>query len=218
MPTSPHPSGGPAASDDYAAVARLYDPLTGPLLAPLRRRLTRRAVERGAASAADLCCGTGRQLMLLHAAGLRAAGVDRSPAMLTRARRQCPPGVELVAGDATATPWPDAAFDLCSIGFALHERPRATGLGLLAEARRLLAPGGAVLVLDYRPPRGAAGRLGHLAVGAIERAAGAEHHDHYRHWLTGGGLRPLARETGLACTLADSFLLGAVGLYVLTPA
>lgn len=207
----------PQRADAYAGAARLYDPLTAPLLDPLRRRLTARAVELGAASAVDLCCGTGRQLTLLHAAGLRVAGADLSPAMLAQARRQCPPEVELLLCDATATPWPGGAFALCTVAFALHERPRAVRLGLLAEARRLLAPGGTLLVLDYRIPRGALQRLGHLGAQVFERAAGAEHHAHYRHWLASDGLRPLAREAGLGCELLDSLLLGTAGLYALAP-
>ncbi len=203
--------------DEYARVAGLYDPLTAPLLDPLRRALTREARALGATDAVDLCCGTGRQLTMLHNAGLSAVGVDLSAAMLERARAQCPPGVRLIRADATATPLPAASCDLCCVSFALHERPRAVRLGMLAEARRLLRHGGALLVLDYRPPRTTRQRLGHMGVWCFERAAGGEHYAGYKDYLRHGGLRPLAGAAGLSVRLGRSFLLDSVGLYVLAP-
>lgn len=208
---------GAPTEDEYARFVGLYDPLTGPFLEPLRRALTAEARRLGATRAVDLCCGTGRQLLQLDAAGIPSLGLDLSPAMLHRARAQCPPRVGLLLADATATPLPGACCDLCSISFALHERPGPVRLGMLAEARRLLAPGGTLLVLDYRRANTLRRRLGHAGVWCFERAAGGEHYANYKDYLRGGGLRPEAARAGLSVRLVRSFLLGSVGLFALVP-
>jgi len=206
----------PSSTDAYGSVAGIYDPLTAALLDPLRRELTRQAQHLEVNTVLDLCCGTGRQLAMLHSAGLRCAGVDLSEAMLAQARIQCPKDVELLKADATATPYPEGSFDLCTIAFALHERPHAIRLGLLAEAQRVLTPCGTIFVLDYRMPRSWVQRLGHLGVWLFERAAGGEHYASYRQYLRSGGLGPLAKQAGLTGALLGSYRLNAIGLYAFT--
>lgn len=138
--------------------------------------------------------------------------------MLDQAAAQCPAPVGLVLADATRAPFPDGGFELVTVAFALHEKPAPVRLDMLREARRLLAPGGRVLVHDYRVQRTWGQRIGHLGVQVFERAAGHEHHANYRDYLAAGGLPPLARRAGLAPRLLGSHYLGAVGLYRLDPA
>jgi ubiquinone/menaquinone biosynthesis C-methylase UbiE len=61
-------------------------------------------------SVLDVGCGTGETLRRLSDAGLRVAGLDRSPAMLAVARSKLG-SVPLFAGDATCLPFDDASFD-----------------------------------------------------------------------------------------------------------
>ena len=68
--------------------------------------------------------------------------------MLHEARRK---GVRnLVAADGLRLPFPDAAVDVVTIAFGL--RNMASWPGALREMRRVLRPGGHVLILDFSIP------------------------------------------------------------------
>jgi SAM-dependent methyltransferase len=109
----------------------------------------------------EVGCGTGRWLAELPApaapaqvgqAGRHVFGLDLSPAMLDQARLQSrhePP--DLACGRALRLPFPDRTFDLVYCVNALHHfgGPRA----FVAEARRLLRPGGALAVVGMDPRR-----------------------------------------------------------------
>jgi SAM-dependent methyltransferase len=96
----------------------------------------------------ELGVGTGRIALPLHRRGRRIVGVDLSVPMLDRYRAKAaalglPPPVVLRA-DATRLPFRDACVDAVLEVHVLHLVPdwrRA-----LAEARRVLVPGGMVLV------------------------------------------------------------------------
>ena len=77
-------------------------------------------------------------------------GIDSSDAMLSVARQRRPTTgsapVEFGPGQATELPFPDGAFDVVTstqVYEYVHDIPAA-----LAEARRVLRPGGRLLVLD----------------------------------------------------------------------
>jgi arsenite methyltransferase len=72
-------------------------------------------------------------------------GVDPSDSMLAMARRRGAP-VEYVAGGALALPFDDEAFDAV-VATQVYEYV-ADMPAALAEARRVLAPGGRLLILD----------------------------------------------------------------------
>ncbi|MBV9078035.1 MAG: metalloregulator ArsR/SmtB family transcription factor [Methylobacteriaceae bacterium] len=101
----------------------------------------------------DVGTGTGRILQLLAGQADRAVGLDSSPAMLSVARanlgRAGLTRVELRQGDVYAPPLPRESFDLVVVHQVLHyldDPARA-----LAEAARLVAPGGRLLVVDFAP-------------------------------------------------------------------
>ena len=62
-------------------------------------------------------------------------------------------------GDAARTGLPSGAFDRVLISLALHEMTRPARLAVLREARRLCAPDGRVLAIEYGRPAARASRL-----------------------------------------------------------
>jgi len=97
----------------------------------------------------EVAIGTGLNLAF-YPAGVELAGVDLSPAMLTQARRRAVDlgrTVDLREADALALPFPDASFDtvVCTFGMcAVSDDGRA-----VAEAVRVLRPGGLLLLADH---------------------------------------------------------------------
>ena len=98
----------------------------------------------------DVPCGWGRHTALLAEAGLDVFGADLSPELLTRAHERSPliAHGSLVAADLRYLPFADASFDAVinvytSLGLFLDD---AEDVRALAEARRLLAPGGVFLL------------------------------------------------------------------------
>ncbi len=104
--------------------------------------------------AIDLGCGPGLlacQIARAVGAEGRVVGLDASPSMLAiAARRDCGSGaapLELVEGDAGGPlPAGDAAFDL-AVATQVYEYVPGIAAALV-EARRVLRPGGRLLVLD----------------------------------------------------------------------
>ena len=101
----------------------------------------------------DIGTGTGRLLELLGPRAERAVGVDASRAMLALARSRlaradlghC--GVRLA--DMYRLPLPDAGFDTAVAQMVLHHAEDPAGV--LAEAARVLRPGGRLFVVDLAP-------------------------------------------------------------------
>src|SRR5262245_61468943 len=100
----------------------------------------------------DVGCGPGLLAVDMAeavGAGGRVRGIDPSPAMLEIARRRAASAqgrVEVVPGEATALPFPDASFDVL-VATQVYEYVEAMPTAL-AEARRVLVAGGRLLVLD----------------------------------------------------------------------
>jgi ArsR family transcriptional regulator len=103
---------------------------------------------------ADLGCGDGYLTVEAARFARRVIAVDRSAAALTRARelarrthRFAAP-IEWKRGELEALPLDDASVDVALLSQALHHA--ASPAKALAEAVRILRPGGRVLVLDLR--------------------------------------------------------------------
>src|SRR5207248_8593633 len=73
-------------------------------------------------------------------------GIDPSPHMLAIAARRALPHMELSEGDALSLPVADSSFD-AAVATQVYEYV-ADMAAALAEARRVLRPGGRLLVLD----------------------------------------------------------------------
>ncbi|AVS84800.1 SAM-dependent methyltransferase [Paracidovorax avenae] len=101
---------------------------------------------------ADIGCGGGIYSLAWHALGAaQVTGVDFSAEMVAASRERSAGvhGVRFVQGDATATGLPSAGFDVVFQRALIHHLPDCTAC--FAEARRLLAPGGWLLVQDRTP-------------------------------------------------------------------
>lgn len=106
----------------------------------------------------DVCCGTGDwSLSLAEMVGAtgKVTGLDFSREMLKIAQQKIKAeqhkNITLIKGDAQQLPFPDDSFDACVIGFGLRNVPDA-GL-TLAEMRRVVKPGGKVIVLETSQPQ-----------------------------------------------------------------
>ena len=101
----------------------------------------------------DIGTGTGRMLALFGKNAARAIGIDRSSEMLRVARARLEAagvsGSELRQGDMYALPLPPASADLVILHQVLHyaQAPAAA----IAEAARILQPGGRLLIVDFAP-------------------------------------------------------------------
>lgn len=101
----------------------------------------------------DVGTGTGRMLELLGPRAGRALGVDISHDMLRIARetleRSAQPHVQARQGDMYRLPSPVSAHDLVLVHQVLHfaDEPGA----VIAEATRVLQPGGRLLIVDFAP-------------------------------------------------------------------
>ena len=93
----------------------------------------------------DVGCGTGEQLQRALDSGLTVYGLEPAPAMLEIARSNVPKA-EISQGIATSLPYGDAQFDLVIMIEVLRYLDRSDIEQALAEARRVLKPGGKLLV------------------------------------------------------------------------
>lgn len=123
---------------------------------------------------ADLGCGTGRTTAALAPFVRQVVAVDASAEMLAaaRARLGTVPNVDLREGTLEAVPVADGSIDLALLVLVLHHLgdPGA----VLREARRVLAPGGRLLVIDMQPHdrEEYRGQMGHVWLGFSEAEIG----------------------------------------------
>ena len=97
----------------------------------------------------EVAIGTGRSLPH-YPVGVTVTGVELSPAMLAIARQRAADlgrEVTLQEGDAEHLPFDDASFDTVACALALCTIP--SPVAAVGEMRRVLAPGGRLLLLDH---------------------------------------------------------------------
>ncbi len=144
----------------FDAIAPRYDLVNRLMTLGLDRGWRRRTVAllelAPSSRVLDLACGTGDLARELQAIGLPAIGADLSLGMLAAARAG---GAPLVQADGSGLPLRDASLDGVVSGFAV--RNFADIPAVLAEAARVLRPGGRLALLEVDTPRPALLRLGH---------------------------------------------------------
>jgi ubiquinone/menaquinone biosynthesis C-methylase UbiE len=62
------------------------------------------------------------------------------------------PRVRLLQGDSSSLSFEDASYDQVLLFFLLHEQPEPVRRGTLAEAMRVVRPGGRIVIVDYHRP------------------------------------------------------------------
>lgn len=129
----------------------------------------------------DLGCGTGATTASLAPNVARVIGVDASAEMLAAAARRLGrfANVDLRKGALEALPIDRAALDAAVMMLVLHHVPAPADA--LAEAARVIAPGGRFLLVDMLPHEHDEYRrqMGHVWLGFAE--------DHVRRMLTHAG-------------------------------
>src|SRR5262245_31048991 len=141
----------------FARIARRYDLLNHLLSAGVDRRwraeLVRRLGDLRGRVLLDACCGTGDLSFALERAGARVVGVDFTPEMLRLAREKgAARAARFVAGDALRLPLGDGSVDAAAIAFGIRNvADRRAGM---LELKRVVRPGGTVMLLEFSLPRG----------------------------------------------------------------
>jgi demethylmenaquinone methyltransferase/2-methoxy-6-polyprenyl-1,4-benzoquinol methylase len=144
----------------FERIARVYDLLNTVMTAGLDRKWRIRAVDLAQVGPGDrvldVATGTGELALELTrrvSPGGEVVGSDFSEAMLERARVKVrPPGAELRFewGDALALPYEDGSFDAATVGFGVRNFAEIDQG--LAEMRRVVRPGGRVVILEFTTP------------------------------------------------------------------
>lgn len=176
----------------------------------IRRAALELAGPEAGESVLDVGCGTGT-LAIAAAAKVgpsgEVQGIDASPEMIEVARRKAEkqaPKSSFQPGLIETIPFPDDRFDLVLNTLMLHHLPDDLKRKGLAEMRRVLKPGGRLLVVDFASHGDSP--IGHLL--AILGHGGDGHGGH--------DLAEMMHEAGFAVEEAETkqrrlaFLLGRV--------
>jgi demethylmenaquinone methyltransferase/2-methoxy-6-polyprenyl-1,4-benzoquinol methylase len=143
----------------FASVAGRYDLMNDLMSAGIHRLWKDAAMDwlapRPGQQLLDVAGGTGDiafRFLRRAGAGARATVVDLTPAMLKEGQRRAAAEgfadrIDWIEADAMALPFADECFDVCTISFGIRNvtRPEVA----LAEAFRVLRPGGRLMVLEF---------------------------------------------------------------------
>lgn len=207
----------------FDRIAPRYDRLNALLTFGRDHAWRRQAIAAAAPQPGDLvvdvACGTGDLAHLARARGARVLAVDFSPGMLARARRRGI-GAAFVRADALALPVRDGRASAVTCGFALRNFTAIPPM--LAEAARVLRPGGRLVLLEVATPRDPLRRLVHHLyfdrivprLGALlsDRAAYAYLPRSVAYLPPGDTLLALVRSAGFERVTRRDLALGAVQL------
>lgn len=127
------------------AYDRLFGTVTAAAIAP-----TLEALQVGPGQRLlDIGCGTGQTVAAALQRGVVACGLDLAPAMVALAQQRCPAG-RFRVGDAEGLEEEDGVFDAACSLFAINHVPDQERA--IAEAFRILLPGGRFAFTMWRPP------------------------------------------------------------------
>lgn len=142
-------NGHRAVAREYRRLAPRYDQKWAFYVGATVRETMRRLPPDLGECLLDVACGTGALIEAIAAAhpDVRLAGVDISPEMLAVARRRLPAEVELKTASADALGFRDGSIDTVVTSNAFHFFPSPDRA--LDEIRRVLRPGGTLVITDW---------------------------------------------------------------------
>jgi len=149
----------PVLQATYTCLAPIYDALVPHISSQARSAGRRQLAVREGERVLDVGTGTGLTFKRLVAANPTGwtEGVDRTPAMLQRARQRMRDVPHACYGlrlaDATALPYPDDTFDAVFSTYLIDVLPSQYQSPVLQEMRRVLRPAGRVVLVYLAPPR-----------------------------------------------------------------
>jgi demethylmenaquinone methyltransferase/2-methoxy-6-polyprenyl-1,4-benzoquinol methylase len=216
----------------FSRLAGRYDLVNDVMSFGLHRLWKRQAVRLAidgmrAPRVLDLCCGSGDLCFLAGAIGAGpVTGADFTLPMLSVARRRSRregPRCRFVQADAMRLPFPDGSFDALTISYGL--RNIADMPAALSEMRRVLAPGGRAVVLDFgKPDNPVAGALYQGYLRTMMPAVGWIFHgdpetylyipESLKRFPAQRGVETMMREAGFANVRYENRLLGTMGINV----
>jgi demethylmenaquinone methyltransferase/2-methoxy-6-polyprenyl-1,4-benzoquinol methylase len=223
----------PKVREMFSRLAWRYDLVNDVMSFGMHRRWKRETVRLalagspGAARVLDLCCGSGDLCFLAEEGGAGAVvGADFTLPMLavaSRRRARARGRSVFVQADALSLPFPDGHFDVVTIGYGL--RNIADLPAALSEIRRVLAPGGRAVVLDFgKPDHPLAGILYRGFLRSMMPAVGWLFHGDPETYLyipeslerfpAQRGVERLMREAGFVNVGFQNRLLGTMGINV----
>ena len=140
----------------YDALTRLYDPVVAITSreSGFKRRLLAHAKVKAGESVLDLACGTGTLAIDLkrQAPDATVAALDADAAILRRARdkaKQAGVKINFHRGLSTELPYDDGAFDAVLTTLFFHHLTDEAKADSAEEIRRVLRPGGRLLIADW---------------------------------------------------------------------
>ena len=172
MTTDTHDHAPATEGDTITWWAPLYDACAWLVsfgsVSGIRKSTVKAARLKAGEAVLDVGCGTGdltlRAARRVGAEG-RTAGIDASPNMVTIARRKAAKkgrDIDFRVAPIEDLPFADGEFDAALSSFMIHHLPDDLKLRGLAEVRRVLKPGGRLIVVDLKPGKGIPGFLSHL--------------------------------------------------------
>ncbi|MFI5179952.1 MAG: bifunctional demethylmenaquinone methyltransferase/2-methoxy-6-polyprenyl-1,4-benzoquinol methylase UbiE [Thermoanaerobaculia bacterium] len=224
----------PKVREMFSLLAGRYDLINDLMSAGLHRKWKRDTVRlalegrTGRLRVLDLCCGTGDLAFLAEADAPLAdvTGADFTLPMLRIAQSRCRDKngrSRFAQADALRLPFRSGTYDAITIGYGLRnvaDIPRA-----LSEIRRVLAPGGRLVVLDFgKPAQPVAGWLYQAFLRTVMPAMGWLFHRDPETYLyipeslakfpAQKGVEELMKKTGFVNVRYENRLLGTMGLNV----
>ncbi|QIM15359.1 bifunctional demethylmenaquinone methyltransferase/2-methoxy-6-polyprenyl-1,4-benzoquinol methylase UbiE [Leucobacter insecticola] len=173
----------------------------------------------------DLAAGTGTSSAALAAHGAEIVAADFSEGMLAEGRRRHAdnPLIEFVWADATALPFEDDSFDAATISYGLRNvnDPKKA----LAEMRRVVKPGGRVVIAEFSTPSSSAVRAPYSfysrhvlprIAGAINKSAAEAYrylNESIEAWPAQEELSAWLREAGFERVAYRNLTFGVVALH-----
>ena len=223
----------PKVREMFSRLARRYDLVNDVMSFGMHRIWKRQTVRLALAGAPrnarvlDLCCGSGDLCFLAEEQGAEAVfGVDFTLPMLAvakRRRQESGRRSRFIQADALRLPFRDGSFDVLTIGYGL--RNVADIPAALSEMRRVLAPGGRAVVLDFgKPDRALPAALYRAYLGTVMPAVGwIFHRDPQTYayipaslerYPAQRGVESLMRSAGFGEVRYEERLLGTMGINI----